>query len=265
MLKRIIKKIEQIVLEWISVFFPLSLLVVFLKLYGFKVKTIEKKNGIYRFEDTYGEVIWFTRIHRVLRYKNGVLFKLSDLQKEYLTDNLKFGKEDVIVDVGANVGEYTMFWEKRGCKCISLEPDHTEFIALKKNVDKGTIFNMGAWHSQGELIFYHKNETADSSLIETSNFDYKSKIEVITLDLALDTVPVISLLKLEAEGAEPEVIQGSKNVLLRTKYITVDVGEERGVNEESTLPDVVNSLIPLGFKVIDINFSRGVLLLKSTR
>ena len=72
-------------------------------------------------------------------------------------------------------------------------------------------------------------------------------------------------MKLEAEGAEPEIIMGAKQVLLRTKYITVDVGEERGVNEESTLPEVVNSLIPLGFKVIDVNLRRGVLLFKSTR
>ena len=45
----------------------------------------------------------------------------------------------------------------------------------------------------------------------------------------------IKLLKLQAEGAEPEVSKGSLNSLKNIKFITADLGPERGLNQESTL------------------------------
>ena len=193
MIQRIKRKIEQLMLERLSKFLPTGILLKFLKIYGFKIKSLERQNHLYKLVDSYGEVIWFTRIHRILRYRKGVFAKLNELQEEYLTDGLELKKDDTVIDVGANIGEYTMYWEKIGCKCVSLEPDHTEFDALKMNAEKGSTIRKGAWHSEGELLFYHKNETADSSLIETNDYDYKSSIEVISLDLALSAVPSISL------------------------------------------------------------------------
>ena len=43
------------------------------------------------------------------------------------------------------------------------------------------------------------------------------------------------LLKVEAEGAEPEVLQGLKKNLSRVEFITVDCGFERGLNQKSTI------------------------------
>ena len=74
---------------------------------------------------------------------------------------------------------------------------------------------------------------------------------------------IIDLLKLEAEGHELEVLIGAKDMVKRTKYVSADVSFERD-GTISTLPDVVNFLLPRGFKVVDFSRYRNVILFKNT-
>jgi len=67
----------------------------------------------------------------------------------------------------------------------------------------------------------------------------------------------IKYLKLEAEGAEPEVLDGLGDKLKLVEYVTADLGYKRGLNSESTLAPVTNYLLQNGFELIDL---RGVRL-----
>jgi hypothetical protein len=60
----------------------------------------------------------------------------------------------------------------------------------------------------------------------------------------------IRLLKLEAEGAEPEVLEGAISVLNSIDYVSADVGPERGIHEQETRDTVVNFLEAHGFELI---------------
>ena len=63
----------------------------------------------------------------------------------------------------------------------------------------------------------------------------------------------IKLIKLEAEGFEPEILQGLKKHLNLIEYITIDCGFERGIKLESTIAVCSNYLIKNNFKMIDFN------------
>ena len=67
-------------------------------------------------------------------------------------------------------------------------------------------------------------EGADSSLVY---FGSDSSVEVNTKTLDSFKYPQIKLLKIEAEGAELEVLQGSVDTLSNVEYISVDYGPER--------------------------------------
>ena len=67
----------------------------------------------------------------------------------------------------------------------------------------------------------------------------------------------IKYLKLEAEGAEPEVLDGLGDKLKLAEDVTADLGYKRGLNSESTLAPVTNYLLQNGFELIDL---RGVRL-----
>ena len=87
-------------------------------------------------------------------------------------------------------------------------------------------------------------------------------IETMTLDQYVQEhgIGEIEVLKVEAEGAEPEVLRGATQTLPKCRYVTVDCGRERGVDRESTLRDVCNILFDCGFFIVDCEIPRcGIL------
>lgn len=90
------------------------------------------------------------------------------------------------------------------------------------------------------------------------------KLDNVLQELNLDKIN-LKLLKLEAEGAEPEILSGMTNCLKNFEYISVDLGFERGISQESILPEVTNFLLSNGFIVKNISSSRLALLFKNTR
>ena len=73
------------------------------------------------------------------------------------------------------------------------------------------------------------------------SFDDKTKVPVDRLESYVSSK--IKLLKLEAEGAEPEILEGLGEKLNLVEYISADLGYERGVHCESTLVPVTNYLL----------------------
>ena len=63
-------------------------------------------------------------------------------------------------------------------------------------------------------------------------------------------------MRIEAEGAEPEVLQGSKATLEKTNFVLIDVGPERGKNHDITLKDSFNFLIDNNFRLLNVGFPR---------
>jgi dipeptidyl aminopeptidase/acylaminoacyl peptidase len=63
-----------------------------------------------------------------------------------------------------------------------------------------------------------------------------------------------------SEGAEPEILQGAKDVLSCFEFIAADVGFERGMRQESTLPEVTRVLTNNGFQIKAVGKDRLVLL-----
>ena len=74
---------------------------------------------------------------------DGCRYKLADLDSVYIINpayedalkgwfNPKRG--EVLVDVGANIGKYTIPFAKRGVKVIAIEPNPKFFDVLQKNI-----------------------------------------------------------------------------------------------------------------------------------
>jgi hypothetical protein len=84
---------------------------------------------------------------------------------------------------------------------------------------------------------------------------------VVRLDSILNSE--IKLLKLEAEGAEPEVIIGCEGILSKIGYIAADLGPERGLERVNTLPFVVNFLLSRNFEILEFTESRCSILFRN--
>lgn len=198
-------------------------------------------------------------------YSNGLKARAEALGHAYHLDAIPFEDGDVIVDCGANIGDLKLYFDinNRKIRYFAFEPSPEDFACLQPNVAPGFARNAGLWHTSSELTFYISIHNGDSSFIEPAAYTETRQIPVQRLDELMDGN--IKLLKIEAEGAEPEVLLGCEKLLANIEYISVDLGYERGIAMESTLVPVTNYLLQNGYELIEVGKARLVALYKNTR
>ncbi|MFO1269034.1 MAG: FkbM family methyltransferase [Rubrivivax sp.] len=202
---------------------------------------------------------------RVALYRYGIAERLRRLEGEYLLTGVPIRSEHTVVDVGANIGEVSRLLAGRsGCRLICVEPEAEEFRCLQRNVGpfRAACHNTLLWSTEETLKFYSKNDTGDSTVFEIAGYTSVREVKATTLDRILDESGVgrVRLVKLEAEGAEPEILDGARRWLERIDYIAADLGPERGVSQESTAPAVIQRLLEAGFVFQRANAPRLVCL-----
>ena len=213
--------------------------------------------------DSSGRKIFLSSIERASLYRRGVAHRLRELVDQYGLCEILDGGVRTFVDVGANIGELGLvLGEDPGISYVGFEPDPAAFSALTKNVPKGVLVNKAVSDHEGDAVLYLATTTADSSLyLPSVPVVHQMSIPVTTLDAALSEAGVleIDVLKVEAEGGEPEVLRGASETLRRTSVCVVDAGPER--NGKSTAPECLAILEKAGFELIDLRFPRGILVL----
>ena len=232
--------------------------------YPLKLK-LSSDNNFFNVSDNYHSLT-FSRKKRITFYFDGLKKRLENLNSDYFFNECELTNDSLVIDCGSNIGECSYFIKKTyGSDLICIEPDLNEFNCISKNVDTLFSLNKGLWKHSGTVTFYSRNDTGDSSIIETENYDYKSEIEVISInDLVKKfNIKKIDLLKLEAEGAEPEILHGARDFLKKIKYISADLGPERGLKQENTISEVCNLLFSNNFTLVKVNDKRQVYLFKN--
>lgn len=212
------------------------------------------------------EMNWrfFHKKQGLMAYGFGFKKRKDDLLKVYLIKNIEFKDDDVVIDIGANNGDFYLCFDKK-IKYYAYEPSPIVFSNLEHNIKNQNLYNLGVSNSEdSEIDFYLSDEYGDSSILPINNYIKKISIETTTLDKEIDKIQQrIKLIKLEAEGFEPEILQGLKKNLNSVEYITIDCGFERGVKQESTIAECSNYLIKNNFKMINFGTTRIVTLFKN--
>lgn len=207
-------------------------------------------------------VIYLATKVRYGRYSSGINNFLDKLAAIYYLDQIDFEEGDVLVDCGANIGELGMWLNKRHpiSKYIGIEPSEAEYAALQRNVKNGLFHNCALWFEKTRMKLFLAVDSADSSLINNGVADKEVFVDAIPLEELLADIPVIKVLKIEAEGAEPEVLLGAKEILQKCEYVVVDTGPERGVSKQTTTNEVENLLESRGFVLMNGPNYRSVCL-----
>lgn len=214
-----------------------------------------------------GDMIIVARPPRLRYFRTGIVSREEQLIREYCLAKVPITEGDLVVDVGANIGEVSRLLARRnGAVPIAIEPDGREFTALQRNLlpFRGRALHELLWSSVEDLRFFDDNDSGDSSIFAARDGLESEVRRTTTLDALLDSAGYsdasFRLLKLEAEGAEPEILDGAAATLARTEFVAVDAGPERGLNKETTLVPVYERLRARGFKAIDVYAKRLVVL-----
>ena len=155
---------------------------------------------------------------------------LNEVLKEGAYDCAQVAVGDTVLDVGANIGSFSVLVSKRvgdTGKVYSFEPESENLALLKKNLEENrcqnvTAFPIGISDARGTATLHVREAPGAHSLMGGS--DATSDIDVRTLDdLAqeLQWGPV-AVLKIDTEGAERKILAGAEKVLATTSQIVME-------------------------------------------
>lgn len=121
-------------------------------------------------------------------------------------------EDDVFYDIGANCGVYTVV--AAGCRSIiAFEPADDTYQILFQQVDVNNIKNAileqkGVSDFDGISEFTIGRDATNHIIRESETIDDCVQIETVSLDSYIDGKPFPSVMKIDAEGAEENIIRG---------------------------------------------------------
>ena len=136
-------------------------------------------------------------------------------------------KGDVVIDIGANIGYYTLIMArnvgKKG-KVYAFEPDPENFSLLKKNIKKNgyqnaVLVQKAVSDKNGEIsLFLSDSNTGDHRIVDTKDGRNSVKVEMISIDDFLNDVK-INFIKMDIQGAEYFALKGMKETLKKSNNV----------------------------------------------
>ena len=83
---------------------------------------------------------------------------------------------DILIDIGANIGFYSILSSGRFGQIYSFEPNDRNFKLLKKNIKKNKLNNIQVLNfGLGEKEEKHSNSNTKGELLQTSGFAISKK------------------------------------------------------------------------------------------
>jgi FkbM family methyltransferase len=143
--------------------------------------------------------------------------EMSHLYGQFISDN------DLVFDVGANVGEHSSLFLRLGARVVAVEPNPDCLSSLRancagrrlwiENVAVGSAVGTGVLRlTESSLLSSMSTEwvsrAKEAPRLRHLNWDSSLEVPVVTLDSLVDTYGLPQYIKIDVEGFEPEVVGG---------------------------------------------------------
>ncbi len=151
--------------------------------------------------------------------------------REYDSEIIRFEPQDIILDVGANIGIFAIRYGKEfpTVPIHCFEPNPRVYKRLVRNLEANGLanavaVNAAAAECAGMRPFFVGQNTVEGSLIDGGALPPAFYTEVIDLDTfcKAQSIATIGLLKIDVEGAEVAVLEGAQCALKNTKYVMIE-------------------------------------------
>ncbi len=168
--------------------------------------------------------------------------------------------EDIMFDVGANVGAYGLVAAANNVKVYAFEPSATTFVILLKNIVKNKFESriiplnipLSGKHSL-DYFNYHGMGAGESIHVFGEAIDFRGeKFKPVFRQLALSStiddlvfvhgLPCPNHIKLDVDGNEAEILEGARRVLLLPEFKTLCVEVITGVSDKEKIDTLLSDV-----------------------
>lgn len=177
----------------------------------------------------------------------------TGVEEKHVTDLFcsLINKDDIVMDVGASIGYYTILAAKRAKKVYAFEPLPFAYKRLVENVKLNNYNNVEAFqvavaNNTDKRLLSVPTIGISGSTFGTLNTDkHTISVNTITLD-SLNIQP--DLVKIDVEGAEVDVLKGMTNILKKGTTIICEVHKPLIESLGYTVEDISNIIKKSGYK-----------------
>lgn len=173
-----------------------------------------KKNG-----QIYGPVFDYITTEIILdgRFENNLL---KCLEFFMLKEEQMDGRRNTCIDIGANIGNHSLFFSRLFKNVISFEPHPTNFKLLAMNVQGRNVeIHNIALSDADTSITLDVNDSFNSGAHRLANEELTEGIHIkaIRLDGFITDDQYIDFMKIDVEGHEVKVLKGAVNTIKRCR------------------------------------------------
>lgn len=176
---------------------------------------------------------------------------------EYLDRVLRPG--DVVVDVGASMGVVALLAGKIGCRVLAIEPEQRNFEKLRRNIALNDLscepLRLAITDHSGTatLHVFPRGRSGHHTLAPRDAAIATQVVECTTIDELLErrAIERVDLLKVDVEGAEPEVFAGAASSLARgaIRTIVFEISKRPLERMGHDVEDVIRPLRAAGYSI----------------
>lgn len=151
----------------------------------------------------------------------------EECETRFFENHVKTG--DTVVDIGANIGYYTLLFAKRvgpSGRVYSFEPEPTNFAVLTENVRMNrygnvTLVNKAVSNDSGiiKLFISEDNEAGHSTAVSVAA--RAVDVESVRIDEYLAQLDRVDFVKMDIEGGECHAIKGMTAFLRRHPDVVI--------------------------------------------
>jgi FkbM family methyltransferase len=167
--------------------------------------------------------------------------------------NLKINKGDIVLDLGAHVGVFSIFASQFGPrKIIAYEPEQKNFTALLRNIKSNKIKNIAAnkaavSNSSKILKLFIKKFSSNNTSSKFSKKFELVKSTTIAKIINEEKLDKIDFLKIDCEGCEGKIFKDiSQTTLTKIRRISMEYHDNLSIMKHT---EIANLLVLNNFSV----------------
>ncbi len=216
-------------------------------IYGKSVNSIELRNGL----------CFYKANHNTLS-----ILKEIFINKVYDSGEVKIAEGDIVFDIGANVGVFSLYAsQKKGTQVFAFEPHPENFNILMNNVNQNKLTNVKCFDyalglenghrilMEGSIAGGHMLSHIDTSDKEVSDHSRGSlEVKSVTFASIKEELKInkIDFVKLDCEGAEGEIIKSlGKSGLNDINKMAIEFHDNHSILSHE---EIISELERAGFK-----------------